>query len=325
MTKPVKYKPIPSNVLSNPWTTFAHKLATMLAKLNQDEFLCLSVRDSDRYVRFSCEWKFGMRVDTTCNAFLDEQEHLDEQQIASLLAAGWNAPTLTPDDLLPDDLTSDDWFPDEDTDTCPNYFVDLNSPIAFDTVSDLTVHTFAHILRVPSPKRLEYYAYNEEDEPIEFPELGLPLAAPEDDGDQLELSQLLLETIRDTVGIADVEYDEDGDIGVRYRSALSFVRLTHDGLFVGIFAQLLTDVRENPAIYARLNEINSDEIMLRVFYKDGVIYAVADLPALPFVGSHVAEAFGYFCDAADRLGILLKAEFGGETAFDHNVQSNMLH
>ena len=93
----------------------------------------------------------------------------------------------------------------------------------------------------------------------------------------------------------------------------------------GIFTQLLTDVRENPAIYARLNDINSQEIMLRVFYRDGVIFAVADLPVLPFVGSHVAEAFGYFCDAADRLGIQLKALFGGETAFEDSVQSNMLH
>ena len=93
---------------------------------------------------------------------------------------------------------------------------------------------------------------------------------------------------------------------MRYLSALSFVRLTLDGLFVGIFSQLLTEVRENPSRLIRLNDINSNEIMLRVFYKDGVIYAVADVSALPFVGIHVAEAFGYFCEAADRLGIRLK-------------------
>jgi hypothetical protein len=65
--------------------------------------------------------------------------------------------------------------------------------------------------------------------------------------------------------------------------------------------------------------------MVRVFYNDGVIYALADIPALPFVGIHIAEAFGYFCDAADRLGVLLKAEFGGDTNIKENIQSNMLH
>ena len=323
MTKPLKNNSSPPIGLSKPWITFAHKLAMVLAKLKQDEFLCLSVKDSDRYIRFSLEWEFGMQMDTTSNSFLGEHEHLDKKQIASLIAAGWNAPTWNPSDELPDDLMFDGLFPD-DKDICPNYFVNLNSPIAFDTVADLTVHTFAEILRVSSPKRLEYYAYDENDEAIELSELGLLFAKVEDDGDELELS-MLLETIRDTVGVSEIQYDEDGDIGVRYQSALTFVRLSHDCLFVRFFSQVLTDVRESPAIFTRLNEINANEVMVRVFHKDDAICAVTDLPAMPFVSLHVAEVFGHFSDAANRLGILLKAEFGGETAFEDNIHSTMLH
>ena len=140
-----------------------------------------------------------MQMDTTSNSFLGEHEHLDKKQIANLIAAGWNSPTCNPSDELPDDLISDSWLPEDDKDICPNYFVNLNSPIAFETVADPTVHTFAEILRISSPKRLEYYAYDENDEAIEFSELGLHFAKVEDDGDELELS-MLLETIRDTRG-----------------------------------------------------------------------------------------------------------------------------
>ena len=325
MSKPTQNKPSQTGCLSKPWTAFAHKLATALAKLEQDEFLCLSVKGSEKYVQFSLEWVFGMRVDTTSNICLPEKERLNEQQIASLIAAGWCAPTWSPDEPMPDLPLTDVLLPDNDKDLCPNYFVDLNLPVAFDTVADLAVHTFANILRVASPKQLEYYAYDDNDEPIEFPELGLKFGEQEEGGGDLELTQLLLKTIRETIGVSDIEYDEDGHIGIRYRSALSFIKLNYDGLFVSFFSQLLTDVRESSAVYKRLSDINGNEIMLRVFFKEDVIYAAADIPSLPFVGTHVAEAFGYFCDAADRLGIQLKAEFGGETTFEDNAQSTMLH
>jgi hypothetical protein len=315
MTVPAKNKPTPTSELPETWTTFAQKLAAVLAKLEEDDYLCLSVKGSDRYVRFFMEGEFGMRVETPSNVFLEEQEQLDDNQIANLVAADWCAPTVTLDDLIDDD----------ESDGSPNFFLDLNSPVSFEAVAALTVRTLSEILGVPSPEQLEYYAYDEEDEPIEFPELGLQLEESEEDGDLEVISQQLLETLRETIGVSDLEFDEDGDIGVRYRSALSFVRMNHDGLFVGMFAQLLTDVPENPDIFSRLNDINSNEIMVRVFYKEGVVYAVVDIPALPFVGTHVAEAFGYFCDAADRLGVLLQKEFGGETAFEEYTQSSMLH
>ncbi len=315
MTKPSKN--IPTQITSRPetWATFVQRLAAVLAKLKEDDYLCLSIKGSDRYVRFFMEGEFGMLAETSSNVFLEEQEKLDNDQLTSLVSAGWCAPTVTLDDLIDDD----------EPDGSPNFFLNFNSPVSFDAVATLTARTLSEILGVPSLEQLEYYACNEEDELIEFPELGLKLEEMEEDGDLEAISQQLLETLRETIGVSDLEFDDDGDIGVRYRSALSFVRINHEGLFVGMFAQLLTDVPENPDIFSRLNDINSNEIMVRVFYKDGVVYAVADLPALPFVGAHVAEAFGYFCDAADRLGVLLQKIFGGETAFEEYTQSSMLH
>lgn len=324
MTHPTKSTPTPISGLSEAWSTFAQTLVTVLAKLQGDEFICLSVKDSDRYVRFSLEYEFGMRVETTSNTFLDEQEHLTDSQIANLIAAGWNPPTWSPADpvnLLMDDVE----IPEGDADPCPNYFVDLTSPVSFDAVAALAVRTFTEVLGVEHPALLEYFAFDRDDVPIEFPELGLKFEELDEDSDPEDLPELLLEAIRDTIGDSSLEFDDDGDIGVRYGSALVFARPNHDNMFVSIFCQILTDVRESTAVLSRLNEINSNEIMLRVFYRDGVIYGVADIPALPFVDTHVAEAFGYFCDAADRMGNMLKAEFGGQTEFEENIQSTMLH
>jgi hypothetical protein len=140
-----------------------------------------------------------------------------------------------------------------------------------------------------------------------------------------DVASQLLETLQETTGYKDLEFDEDGDIGIRFDTALIFAGANRKGQFIRLFSLLLTSVQESPALFKRLNDINANEMLLRVFYADDVIYAVADLPAMPFVDTNVAEAFGYFCDAANRLGIMLKAEFGGDTAFGNNDQSTMLH
>ena len=319
---PPKITPAQTSEHSKAWATFAQTLAAVLAKLQEDEFMCLSVSGSDRYVRFSLEWEFGMRVETTSNTFLDKHEHLDDKQIASLIAAGWNPPTWSPADPV-DLFMNDVAIPEDDADPCPNYYMDLISPVAFDAVAALAVRTFTEVLGVDQPALLEYFAFDEDDDPIEFPELGLKFDEQEMADEDLSLQ--LLETLRVTIGDSSLEFDEGGDIGVRFGSALVFARMNHDNLFVSIFSQILADVRESNAVLSRLNEINSNEVLLRVYYRDNAIFAVADIPAVPFVDVHVAEAFGYFCDAADRIGNMLKAEFGGQTEFEENSQSNMLH
>ena len=314
MTKQIKSNFNTSNGLSAVWVIFAQTLAAVLAKLKDDDYLCLTVQDSDRYVRFSFEYDFGMRVETSSNLFLDEDEQLTAQQIVSLIASGWTPPNWTPDDPILDE-----------NEECPNYFLDFDFPISFDAAASLAVFTFAEILGIANPQQLEYFAFDGEEEAIELPELGLKAEELEEDGDPEAVSELLLETLKLTVGHNDLEFDEDGDIGIRFDTALIFAGVNLEGAFVTFFSLLLTNVLETPALFKRLNDINAKEIMLRVFYKDDVIYAVADIPAMPFVGTHVAEAFGYFCDAANKLGTQLKTEFGGDTAFGNADESPMLH
>jgi hypothetical protein len=316
MTQPAENKPTPSTYLSVAWPPFAQKLTAILEKMEEDQFLILSVKRSNRYIQFSAQGAFGIRVETTSNSYLTKQEQLNERQIADLIENGWHAPTGSPTDSMPEG----------DPDGSPNYFVEFSVPVSFESLANLTVLTFAEILRVPHPGNLEYEAFDDEGGTIALPELGLKLAVrrPQDDN-QENLSEALLVTLKEKTGIGDLEYDDDGDIGIRYGSALTFVRLINDPQYIRIYSPILREVEESPDIFVRLNDINANETLMRFIYRNGVIYGVADIAAVPFVSAHVDQALAHFCEVADGMDSLLQAEFGGRTAFVESMPSTMKH
>lgn len=319
MSQPVTTGSAHTSCLSVAWPPFAKKLAAVLEKLEEDQFLILSIKRSYRFVQFASQGAFGMRVETTSNSFMAKPEQLNERQISALIDIGWHAPTGTPVGSTPEN----------DPDGSPNFFVDYESPVPFEAIANMAVRTLSEILRVPHPGFLQYQAIDDaggEWEAIELPELGLKLekSTPKVDS-QEDLSQLLLTTLKETSGISDLSFDDDGDIGIRHGSALTFVRLIDDPLYVRIFSPILRDVEESPEIYARLNDMNASETLMRFIFKNGVIYGVADVVAVPFVGAQVAQTFVRFCAVVDGMDSLLQSEFGGRTAFVESMPSSMRH
>jgi hypothetical protein len=302
--------------LSVEWPPFAEKLATALAKLEEDQYLILLVKRSNRFVQFAAQGSYGMRVETTSNAYLSKPEKLNKRQIATLLQNGWSDPTASPDESTPEN----------DPDGSPNFFVEFSDPVSFTAVANLAVRTLAEILRVPHPGSLQYDAFSADGEKIALPELGLQREKPASRKDEQEdLPQLLLETLKSTTGIADLDYDDDGDIGVRCGSAVVFVRLTNDSPFVRIHSHLLRGVEESEGLLARLNDMNANEIVMHFIYRNDTVYAVADVCAAPFVADHVALVFDHFCAIADGIDGLLQVDFGGETAFAEVEGSGVRH
>ena len=53
--------------LSVDWPPFAKTLASVLAKLEEDQFLIVPVKQSNQYVQFAAQGSFGMRTETTSN------------------------------------------------------------------------------------------------------------------------------------------------------------------------------------------------------------------------------------------------------------------
>lgn len=319
MTSSTKNKPTPSSNVSVAWPPFAQKLAAALGKLEEDQYLVLSVKQSNRFIQFAAQGSFGIRVETTSNNYLTKQEKLDERQIAALIKAGWHAPTGSHASSTPEG----------DPDGSPNFFVEFSAPLSFEAVANLTIRTFAEILRVPHPGFLQYEAFDDTEgqwAAMALLELGVKQAIPAPPDDNQEgLSQALLTTLKEETGISNLDYDKDGDIVIRYGSAIAFVRLIGDPLHIRIYSPILRDVEESPGIFARLNDINANETLMRFYYQNGVIYGASDISAVPYVNAHVVQTFAHFCVIADGMDSLLQAEFGGRTAFFESMPSLIKH
>jgi hypothetical protein len=309
-------KRTPSSYVSVAWPPFAQKLAATLEKLAEDQYLILSVKRSNRFVQFAGQGSFGMRVETTSNSYLSKEEQLNERQLAALIEIGWHEPTGTPANSTPE----------RDPDGSPNFFMEFPAPVSCEAVANLAVRTFTEILRLPHPGNLEYEAFDEDTGAMALPELGLRLAVrtPQTD-DQEDLATALLATLRETTELPNLEYDDDGDIGLRNGSAKVFVRLIREPLCVRIYSPLLQDVEENPDILVRLNDINANQPLMRFVYRNGIIFGVTDIVAAPFVSAHVAQAFEHFCAIADGMDNLLQAEFGGRTTYPETMPSLLKH
>ncbi len=308
--------PAATNRLSVAWPPFAEKLAAALAKLEEDQYLILLVKRSNRFVQFAAQGSYGMRVETTSNAYLSKPEKLNKRQIATLLQDGWSDPTASPDESTPEN----------DPDGSPNFFVEFSDPVSFTAVANLAVRTLAEILRVPHPGSLQYDAFTAEGKKIALPKLGLQREKKASrKAERHDLPELLLEALKSTTGYSELEYDDDGDIGVRCGSAVIFVRLTNDPPYVRIHSHLLRGVEESEGLLARLNDMNANETQMHFIYRNDTVFAVADISAAPFVAAHVTQAFDRFCAIADGIDGLLQADFGGETAFAEVAGSGVRH
>jgi len=134
-----------------------------------------------------------------------------------------------------------------------------------------------------------------------------------DQKNRTNIAYCLRDTLRKTTGIADLDFDSDGDIALCYGSMVVFARVIDAPPVVHLFSPLLRDVEESPEVIDRLNRLNGGSRQLRYFYREGTVYGVADIPAAPYVGKQVIKSFDYFCQIAGDMDKLLQNEFGGNT------------
>lgn len=299
--------------VSSAWGPFAGRLTCVLEQLREDQFLIISTKRSNRYVQFSAQGAFGLRAETVCNQYLPASDQINKAQIATLQAFGWQLPTGSPNQATPE----------RDPDGSPNFYVDYPAPVPFADLADLATRTLVEVLRVPHPGFLQYSSFDLDDNTLVWPDLGLKRAT-RDEG-IAEIANSLLATIKEKTGIADLEFDADGDIAIRYGSVLAWICLTGRPPHVRILTALLRDVEESLGLLSRLNELNGS-IGHPLFYASSdCVVAVTYVPAAPYVASHVAQALRDFCQLTDGIDELLQSEFGGRTAFEEVMPSALKH
>ncbi len=303
----------PAKKVSAEWPVWQQKLASVLAKLEEDQYLIISTKHGNHFVQFAAQGAYGMRAETTSNSYLEKPEKLSAPQIRALCDLGWSDPTGSHDEATPE----------QDPDGSPNYYKEFKPPVAFEMIADLTVRTLAEVLRVPHPGWLQYEAFSDPGGPLNLPELGLK--KPVVDSRRQDVPQLLLDTIIEETRIEDLDYDQDGDISVRRGSAVIFVKLIEHMSSVRIYSPLLAEVEEQHGLYERLNELNAHTTLVRYVYRNEAIWAIADVRASPFDQKAVADAFHYCSEMADGMDTLLQNELGGRTFFTEPMPSTMKH
>ncbi|MFO8084827.1 MAG: hypothetical protein R6U27_10970 [Desulfobacterales bacterium] len=315
MNNPTSFNPnISSAKISSAWIQFADRLAQVLKNLQEDQFVVLSVKQSGLYVQLVGQGSYGLRMETTSNYYLSKSEQLEENQIAMLIKLGWNHPTRM-----------DDKMSDKNPDGSPNFFIDHSVPVPFDALSDLTIRTFAEVLRVPHPGYLEYNDFDSDGNSIPIPGLNLKRMKENDNIDPQEMKQYLLSTIRDFTGLTDLAYNQDKEIGIRFGSVVTFIRCMDKPPSIRFYAPLVSEVKDSPQLNARLNEFNSGIACMHFFHRNGIIIAMVEIPASPFIFDHVIQSLKMFAEISNGVDELLSAEFGGKKAFSEIIPSLQIH
>lgn len=151
--------------LHEAWTDFGARLAQALGALEEDEYLIINLKGSNRVVQFAGQGAHGMRAETVSNFYLPEKDQLGEAQHERLLELGWNPPCNLPDQFGHEPVGS------------PNYFLDLPQPVDFVRVAFLAVNTLLGPLAAEHPLWLEYRSFAESGAEIRWPTLKLKRAA----------------------------------------------------------------------------------------------------------------------------------------------------
>jgi hypothetical protein len=110
---------------------------------------------------------------------------------------------------------------------------------------------------------------------------------------------------------------------IRCGTAIVYLRLvTSDRPVLRVFSPLLRHTERSPELLAELNELNGRLNFLRLFWRDGTVFAAAELLAGTLTATELSNACDWVSDAADYYDVRLHAQFGGELAFTPPQESN---
>jgi hypothetical protein len=314
-TRSVEAKP------SAAWPGFEARLAEVLIALEEDQFLVIAAKRGWVYVQFAGQGSYGIRAESVSNGFLPESEALNADQIAALEALGWSAPTGTPEETNPQ----------RQPEGSPNFFRDFPAPPPVGEIARLAVRTLTEVLGIPHPGHLEYQAFSTDHQVLLLPTLGLkrrppnpaPARVPAETREQVR--ELVLQGLRKAGGDPDLDFNDQGQICLRFGSALVIVEVHKDPLCVSVSSPVLANVEDNEALLHRLNELNARSWFARLFVVHGIVHATLDLMASPLVADQVVQACAVMGGLADSMDDRLQREFGGRTTFGEFSSKPTVH
>jgi hypothetical protein len=313
------------------WARLDRALAETLAALGSDRCLVLSAKRRGYFVQVLALGDEGVRAEAVSNAWLRPRHALDAQRLSRLAALGWSAPTLTRAEFEAFDGNDESVTPPAGS---TNHVRTWEHPAPFAAIAALVLATLREVYGIRRPDQLEYTAFGPGPREILLPSLGLE-CLPFDNGDEedgacghehadhllrpedpAELLSALVDALKACTELDEPTVDEDGDIPLRYGSALIVLRVADDAPYVMMASPLVTGVPPSAELHDTLNELSRTHRLVRFYHADGTVHAALDLVADPFVPDHLEAALAVMGSLCDELGPELQHRLGGTTAFE---------
>jgi hypothetical protein len=103
---------------------------------------------------------------------------------------------------------------------------------------------------------------------------------------------------------------------IRCGTAIVYLRLVAgERPVLRAFSPLLRRVERSVDLLAELNDLNGRLNFLRLFWRDGTVFAAAELLAATLTATELANVCDWISDAADYYDVRLHDKFGGDLAF----------
>jgi hypothetical protein len=301
------------------WEAFQTRLAEALSVLEDEQYLLLRDKTGPAFVQFASFGHGGFRAEAVSNTSLKDDEKLDDGQLQGLRELGWLDPTASVAEAAA--------AGHRDGVASPNHFRDWPHPAPFAEVAALAVTTLRDVLGVKTPSRLCYRARNRRRERILLPSLRIN---PMREGPEAEqgnttgllwprsweqLQQAALAALREKTGNPDLGVDEEGDIPIRFGSALVWVRVHKKSPVINVFSHVLSDVESTAELLEAINELNRTERPAAFFVSNASVVATVQVDCTPLYSPNLTEAVDFLGKLVDEKGDELGSRFGGRTAF----------
>jgi hypothetical protein len=103
---------------------------------------------------------------------------------------------------------------------------------------------------------------------------------------------------------------------IRSGTAVVYIRLIDaEPPVLRLFSPVLRQVDRTPDLLSELNDLNARLSFLRLFWRDGTVFAAAELLAEAVQADAFTHAFETLADAADFYDEHLEPRFGGQKAY----------
>ncbi len=307
----------PKQDVSREWPIFCEKLALALLALPERYVLILTLKNSNHFVQFLAQGVYGLRIETNSNAFLPADKQLDEIRKIRLIELGWLPPAEPSEQgaLEPDGS--------------PHYHIDFDAPIDADSVARFVMQTLIDVLKVTRPySSLSYESFDEAGTSVILLGLGLsqtPKQENPEEGATNPAQQDLRSAVREITGIPALDYDQDGDLVVRYGELPIIITHHESAGTVSFFSPLVEDLEESTSLVSKINTVNISLGPLHLFLHENTLCARSVLPADPIVTSHLSKMLREFGEIIEAQQAAFSHEFSGESFEKNEGGSRFTH